>query len=192
MKKETNNVRNAGRKQKFEGEKRMLRILVPIGRYDEFKRILNEMIMKTLVLLLFVALVSCEIAKEDEVNPQLPTVKTLSKSYVVDFKFTSRKLTGDVWTNGVFDYNVATTLVEDNYSLNDTASGQLYKINFEYSFKSNKVNNLFFNIKNVIPRFTDYWYVATIAVDGVVVVSDSIYGGDRLGKEIHLNYVIEK
>ena len=44
MKKETNNVRNAGRKHKFEGEKRMLRILVPIGRYDEFKRILNDLI----------------------------------------------------------------------------------------------------------------------------------------------------
>ncbi len=148
--------------------------------------------MKTLLLLLFVALVGCEIAKDEEVKPQLPKPKILSKSYFVEFKFTSRKLTGDVWTNGVFDFDAATTLVEDNYSANDTTRGKQYKINYEYSFKSNKVNNLFFNIKNVITRFPNFWYVATISVDGNVVASDSIYGGQHIGKEIHLNYVIEK
>ena len=44
MKKQTNNVRNAGRKEKFQGEKKMLRILVPTERYDEFKILINNLI----------------------------------------------------------------------------------------------------------------------------------------------------
>ena len=188
--------KGAGRTPNYPGETKEIRITIPIEAEVNVRRIvkeyLNNKIMKTLLLLLIMTLIGCDVVKEDEVKPQLPPVKTLSKSYFVEFKFTSTKLTGDVWTNGVFDYNVATTLVDDNYAANDTTSGNKYKINFEYSFESNKVNNLFFNIKNVIPRGTQYWYVATITVDENIVASDSIYGGQYIGKEIHLNYVIEK
>lgn len=141
--------------------------------------------MKTLLLLLFVALVGCE--KSEEVKPEikLPQVERLSKVYRVEFLVHSDH-------GGNIDIKAPSILVLDNYTSNDTTGGQRFYLDFEYSFESDLVNKVWMDCSNLIPREPKDYYVASISVDGVVVACDSTIGSGNYGWGCHLEYVIEK
>ena len=136
--------------------------------------------------LLIMMFVGCE--KEEEVKPLVIQSHLLSKTYKVEFKLVSSKKTGDPELNGVFDCKIPAQNAGDTISLSKA------RVNFIYSFESNKVNGLYFKIKSLIPR-GQYNYIATIIVDNAIVAMDSI--DVRVVKDpsravINLQYVIEK
>ena len=143
--------------------------------------------MKTILLLLFMALVGCEMINEDEPQPikRPEAIKRMSRIYKVDFLVHSNH-------GGTIDIKVPSTLVLDESLSNDTTGGKLFRLDFEYSFESDLVNIVFMDCSNLIPREPNEYYVASISVDGVVVASDSIHGTKGHGWGTHLEYVIEK
>ena len=143
--------------------------------------------MKTLLLLLLcVALVGCEVNKEDEISPTQPKqIVRLSKVYKVDFLVHSHN-------GGAIDIKVPSTLVLDNSTSNDTTGGIRFQLDFQYSFESDLVNIVWMDCSNLIVRHPDEYYVASISVDGKVVASDSIWGRKGFNWGTHLEYVIEK
>ena len=137
------------------------------------------------IFIILLAILSFSCSREDEdITPQSKQVKKLSKVYNIEFSVRAKN-------GGTVDVCVPTALVSDNYAGNDTTGGR-YRLDFTYSFKSDLVNNIWIEIRNLIPRSQTDYYIASIKVDGVVVASDSIRGVKAFGWKTKLEYVVEK
>ena len=143
------------------------------------KKILFRIVFVLGLAILFAGLIGC--SKDESVEPQEQTTQILKKEHIVLFTILPRDKQLD------YIYEVGVGNIKMPSQNNDTVQGQ-FKFPMTHGFTSNKISDLYLNVKAIAIRSCPV--ICKITVDGVVVAIDSIRKEDAIKKVVYLRYKI--